>query len=96
MSNDIEKFEKERSKVGLTDLNASFSNNSEAEREKTTKRPRFSDVMIPWKITYMDTDEAKEIELDGLPKPTRKITNPSVPVSDEPTSRGQKGKRKNR
>jgi hypothetical protein len=44
----------------------------------------------------IDTEEAKKIELDEQPKPTRKVTGPSVPVSDEPTSRGQKSKKKNR
>jgi hypothetical protein len=44
----------------------------------------------------IDTEEAKEIELDEQPKPTRKLTGPSVPVSDEPTSRGQKSKKKYR
>jgi hypothetical protein len=44
----------------------------------------------------IDTEEAKELELDEQPKPSRKVTNPSVPVSDEPTSRGQKARKKNR
>jgi hypothetical protein len=38
----------------------------------------------------MGTEEAKELELDEQPKPTRKVTSPSVPVSDEPTSRRRK------
>ena len=41
----------------------------------------------------INTEEAKNIELDEQPKPTRKVTNPSGPVSDEPTSRGHKTKR---
>jgi hypothetical protein len=44
----------------------------------------------------MDTEEANKIELDKQPKLTRKVTNPSVPVSDELTSRGQKPRKKNR
>jgi hypothetical protein len=44
----------------------------------------------------METEEAKEIELDEQPKPTRKVTNPSIPVSDEPSSRGHKTRKKNR
>lgn len=43
----------------------------------------------------MDTGEAKEIELGEQPKPTRKVTNPSVPISDKPTSGSQKIKKKN-
>jgi hypothetical protein len=30
----------------------------------------------------MDTEKAKELELDEMPKPTRKISRPSVPVPD--------------
>ena len=28
----------------------------------------------------LDTEQAKELELDEEPKPTRKVSNPSVPV----------------
>ncbi|HYY39820.1 MAG TPA: hypothetical protein VE692_01080 [Nitrososphaera sp.] len=28
----------------------------------------------------LDTEQAKELELDETPKPTRKVSNPSVPV----------------
>jgi len=44
----------------------------------------------------ISTEEAKKLELDEQPKPTRKVTNPSIPVSDEPTSRGAKARKKNR
>lgn len=30
----------------------------------------------------LDTEEAKELELDEQPKPTRKISHPNIPVSD--------------
>jgi hypothetical protein len=44
----------------------------------------------------LDTDQAKDLELDETPKPTRKASNPSVPVSGdtEPSARGKmKGRR---
>lgn len=31
----------------------------------------------------LDTEQAKELELDETPKPTRKVSNPSVPVSND-------------
>jgi hypothetical protein len=36
-------------------------------------------------ITNLDlsTEEVKELELDEQPKPTRKISNPSIPFPDE-------------
>lgn len=30
----------------------------------------------------LDTELAKDMELDEVPKPTRKVSNPSVPVPD--------------
>ena len=30
----------------------------------------------------LDTEKAKELELDETPKPTRKVSRPSVPVPD--------------
>jgi len=30
----------------------------------------------------MGVEQAKDLELDEMPKPTRKISNPSVPVPD--------------
>ena len=35
----------------------------------------------------LDTEEAKELELDEQPKPTRKVSHPSTPISnkDEPS-----------
>lgn len=32
--------------------------------------------------TDLETEEAKELELDEQPKPTRKISHPNVPVPD--------------
>lgn len=34
----------------------------------------------------LDTEKAKELELDEMPKPTRKASNPSVPVPDSAES----------
>jgi hypothetical protein len=31
----------------------------------------------------LSTKEVKELELDEQPKPTRKVSNPSIPVPDE-------------
>ncbi len=31
----------------------------------------------------LNTKQAKELELDEIPKPTRKVSNPSVPIADE-------------
>lgn len=31
----------------------------------------------------LDTKQAKELELDEMPKPTRKVSNPSVPIADD-------------
>jgi len=31
----------------------------------------------------LSTEEVKELELDEQPKPTRKISNPSIPVPDQ-------------
>jgi hypothetical protein len=31
----------------------------------------------------LDAERAKELELDETPKPTRKASNPSVPVSND-------------
>ena len=31
----------------------------------------------------LDTEQAKELELDETPKPTRKVSKPSVPVPDD-------------
>jgi hypothetical protein len=45
----------------------------------------------------LDVDEAKKLELDEQPKPTRKISHPNVPVPDiaEPnTMDRKKGRRK--
>jgi hypothetical protein len=39
-------------------------------------------------------EEAKALELDEQPKPTRKVTSSSVPVSSEPSSKGAKGRKK--
>lgn len=44
----------------------------------------------------LDTEQAKELELDAEPKPTRKVDKPSVPVSDnaEPSTHNKiKGRR---
>ena len=44
----------------------------------------------------IDSEQAKELELDEMPKPTRKISNPSVPVPDnaEPSTHDRiKGRR---
>jgi hypothetical protein len=44
----------------------------------------------------LDAEQAKELELDETPKPTRKVSNPSVPVSNdaEPTTHDRiKGRR---
>jgi hypothetical protein len=36
-------------------------------------------------ITNLDlsTEEVKDLELDEQPKPTRKVSNPSIPVPDQ-------------
>lgn len=42
------------------------------------------------------TEEAKELELDEQPKPTRKVSHPSTPISnkEEPSTRDKrKGRR---
>ena len=44
----------------------------------------------------LDTEQAKELELDETPKPTRKVSNPSIPVSNYAESNTQdriKGRR---
>jgi hypothetical protein len=44
----------------------------------------------------LSTEEAKELELDEQPKPTRKVSHPSTPISnkDEPsTNDRRKGRR---
>lgn len=44
----------------------------------------------------LDTEEAKELELDEQPKPTRKVSHPSTPISnkDEPSTHDKiKGRR---
>ena len=44
----------------------------------------------------LDTEQAKELELDETPKPTRKVSKPSVPVPDnaEPSTHDKiKGRR---
>lgn len=44
----------------------------------------------------MDTERAKELELDERPRPTRKVSSPSVPVPDsaEPSTHDKiKGRR---
>jgi hypothetical protein len=44
----------------------------------------------------LDTEEAKELELDEQPKPTRKISHPSTPISnkDEPSTHDRRKRRK--
>ena len=39
----------------------------------------------------LDTDQAKSLELDETPKPTRKVSNPSVPAPEDtkPSTRGK-------
>ena len=47
--------------------------------------------------TDLETEEAKELELDEQPKPTRKISHPNVPVPDiaeSSTMDRKKGRRK--
>jgi hypothetical protein len=36
----------------------------------------------------LDAKDAKKLELDELPKPTRKVSHPSIPISnkDEPNT----------
>jgi hypothetical protein len=44
----------------------------------------------------LDVEQAKNLELDETPKPTRKVSNPSVPVPDnaEPSTHDRiKGRR---
>jgi hypothetical protein len=44
----------------------------------------------------LDVEQAKDLELDEMPKPTRKVSNPSVPVPDsaEPSTHDRiKGRR---
>jgi hypothetical protein len=40
----------------------------------------------------LSTEEAKELELDEQPKPTRKVSHPSTPISnkDEPSTHDRK------
>jgi hypothetical protein len=45
----------------------------------------------------LDTEEAKELELDEQPKPTRKVSHPATPISnkEEPSTHDKrKGRRK--
>jgi hypothetical protein len=45
----------------------------------------------------LDTEEAKELELDEQPKPTRKVSHPDTPISnkEEPSTHDKrKGRRK--
>ena len=44
----------------------------------------------------LDTEEAKELELDEQPKPTRKVSHPSTPISnkDEPSTHDRRKGRK--
>jgi hypothetical protein len=44
----------------------------------------------------LDTEEAKELELDEHPKPTRKVSHPATPISnkEEPSTHDKrKGRR---
>jgi hypothetical protein len=44
----------------------------------------------------LDIEEAKELELDEQPRPTRKVSHPSIPISskDEPSTHDKiKGRR---
>jgi hypothetical protein len=44
----------------------------------------------------LDTEDAKKLELDEQPKPTRKVSHPSIPISnkDEPSTHDKrKGRR---
>jgi hypothetical protein len=44
----------------------------------------------------LDTEQAKDLELDETPRPTRKVSSPSVPVPDnaEPSTHDRiKGRR---
>jgi hypothetical protein len=45
----------------------------------------------------LTTEEAKELELDEQPKPTRKVSNPSIPVPDqaEPSTLDRNKKKNN-
>jgi hypothetical protein len=40
----------------------------------------------------LGTEEAKELELDEQPKPTRKVSHPSTPISnkDEPSTHNRR------
>ncbi len=42
----------------------------------------------------LSTEEIKELELDEQPKPTRKVSNPSIPIPDqaEPSTLDRKNK----
>ena len=44
----------------------------------------------------LDTEKAKELELDEQPKPTRKVSHPSTPISskDEPSTHDRRKGRK--
>jgi hypothetical protein len=45
----------------------------------------------------LDTEEAKELELDEQPKPTRKVSHPATPIlnKEEPSTHDKrKGRRK--
>ena len=49
------------------------------------------------KESNLDTEKAKELELDEQPKPTRKVNHPATPIgqNEEPsTIDKRKGKRK--
>jgi hypothetical protein len=40
----------------------------------------------------LDTEKAKELELEERPKPTRKVSHPSIPISnkEEPSTHDRK------
>jgi hypothetical protein len=44
----------------------------------------------------LSTEEAKELELDERPKPTRKVSHPSTPISnkDEPSTHDRRKARR--
>ncbi len=44
----------------------------------------------------LNTEEAKDLELDEQPKPTRKVSHPSTPISnkDEPSIHDKKKRKK--
>jgi len=45
----------------------------------------------------LTTEEVKELELDEQPKPTRKVSNPSIPIPDqaEPSTLDRNKKKNN-